>query len=161
MGTSHCDFTPVLSAAGPAATTDQRLRTLGDVALLRHLGPLRERALRLGLVRHAADKALVFRRDEPGGSLLLVLAGRVRLFGPGRRDAVELSEASPGDVFGEAEVLDGRAVRRLTAVASGPAELLEFARELLLADGALPPALADYLTAVHRQRQAAPSASPP
>jgi CRP/FNR family cyclic AMP-dependent transcriptional regulator len=75
---------------------------------------------------------VLFRRDDPGASMLALMAGEVRIVLPGAdgRDQV-IKLFRPGDVFGEIALLDG-GPRTADAVAETNGRLLVVGRRELL-----------------------------
>jgi CRP/FNR family transcriptional regulator, cyclic AMP receptor protein len=83
--------------------------------------------------RRFTDRQVVFRRGEPGSSMMIVLEGRVRIgvtSAEGRE--VLLSIVEPGQLFGELALLDGQP-RSADASALGPCRLLALDRRDFLA----------------------------
>ena len=78
--------------------------------------------------RSLREKEVLFRRGEPGSTLLVIVAGEIRVtrVGAAGKEQV-LRIMRRGDVFGEIAVLDGRA-RTADAVAETNATLLELER---------------------------------
>ena len=72
--------------------------------------------------------ALIFQRDDPGHSLMIVLRGLVKIsnFSAEGREAVH-ALMDPGQIFGEMALLDGKA-RSATATALEATELLTLLR---------------------------------
>jgi CRP-like cAMP-binding protein len=110
-------------------------------------------ALHKGRLRRFTDKMVLLQQGEAGDSLFIVVAGDVRLFARKDRDSAEVGHAHKTEVLGEGEVVDGRGLRHHSAVAVGQVDVLEVPRELLLANGQLPPALATLLRDVHQRRK--------
>jgi CRP-like cAMP-binding protein len=129
-------------------------QVLSGCAFVGSLGARSTEVLGKGVVRRCPDKVVIFQKGDTGGSLLLVLAGEVRLIGRKGPDQVELGTARRGDVFGEAEVLAATLERGCSAVAHGTVDFVELPREALLLSGALPRPIAQALEAVSRSRTA-------
>jgi len=89
---------------------------------------LLEPILALGEERAYAGGEAIMRIGEPGGELLLVLEGTVRVERPGRSVLL-----GPGELIGEIEVLDPEARRIADVHAEGPVRCLAVTREQLLA----------------------------
>jgi CRP-like cAMP-binding protein len=85
-------------------------------------------ARRLQLRTRPAE-ALIVAQDEPGDSMFIIAAGRVKvaLFGENGRE-LTLSELKPGDFFGEMSLLDNRP-RSANVVALDDATLLVLTRD--------------------------------
>jgi CRP-like cAMP-binding protein len=151
MSSKHGDFTPVTGPPanrGDPAESVERTPALRDSPLMQALGAARARVLRLAIARRHPDKVGVFEHGDTGGSLFFVLSGGARLFGKKDTRLLEVDSVGPGGFFGETEVLEGTALRRVSAVARGPLEALEIARELLHEGGALSPAVMRVLKVV-------------
>jgi diguanylate cyclase (GGDEF)-like protein len=86
-------------------------------------------ALAPGLAQHSLMPGhVLFRRDDPGDGLWLILQGEVRIRVTSAEGAeVVLNHIGPGDTVGEIALLDGGA-RSAEAVALGPVEALFLAR---------------------------------
>jgi len=93
---------------------------LNDAALAALASRLRVRSFRRG--------EILFNKDDPGTSLFLVKAGRIKIsvFSSEGKEAV-FNVHGPGDVFGELALLDG-AARSATATALEPSRLLTLDR---------------------------------
>jgi flavin reductase (DIM6/NTAB) family NADH-FMN oxidoreductase RutF len=83
--------------------------------------------LALGAERAYADGEAIMRIGEPGGELLLVLEGEVRVERPGRSLTL-----GPGELIGEIEVLDPGGGRIADIHAVGDVRCLAITREELL-----------------------------
>lgn len=83
-------------------------------------------------VRSGAAGTLLVAQDEPGDSLFVVLAGRVKvaLFGDNGRE-VTLAILRPGEVFGEVSLIDG-SPRSANVVAMVDSQVLALTREAFL-----------------------------
>ena len=136
-----------------AAELVKRDRVLGGCDLVMALGPRAGELLTKGVVRRYLDRAVVFQAGEEGTSLMLVLAGEVRLLARRDLDSVELGVGGKGEVLGEVEVLCGSPTRSASAVAHGEADLVELPRDVLLPHGVLPPLLRGALDRVRDRRQ--------
>jgi len=149
------DFTPVVKAPtgrGDPLKVVRAVPALAGAPLVKALGDRLERICSLALVRRHAAGVVVFQPGDTGGSLLFVLSGALRVFARDGEKVVELETAPPGAVVGEGEVLAGENKRQLSAVAQGPVEVLEIARDLLGVAGALPEPLRACLEATRARR---------
>lgn len=102
-------------------------------SLLDALDPAARRALLEGARRHTYQRReVVFHRDEPGDSLLLVESGRVaiQVVTPSG-DTATLALVAPGEVFGELAVIDPLENRSATAVAIEATTVLSFHRDVV------------------------------
>lgn len=104
-----------------------------------------------GRLRRFSDKAVLFQQGEAGDSLMIVVAGEVRIFSRKDRDSVELGVVHKAEVLGEGSVLEG-STRKMSAVAQGQVDVLEVPRECLLGGGALAPGLVKLLSDVFQRR---------
>lgn len=94
---------------------------------------------------------VIFHRGDPGASLYIVAAGRVKIMVPtDDGDEMVLTVMRPGDFFGELALLDG-APRSATAMALEAVTVWVLSREDLLGPLATTPAIAPLL-AVLAQR---------
>lgn len=97
--------------------------------LLRHLRPeeLRRLTASAATVRHPPD-TVVFQKGDPGGSMMAVLRGRVKIcaYSAGGKELV-LNIIDRGGVFGEIALLDGRP-RTADAVTLAETDLLVLER---------------------------------
>lgn len=87
-----------------------------------------ERLAELGRVRELAAGEALRREGEPGGTLMVLLAGAVEVVKDGRRGESRLVELEPGALLGEIGFLCGRpasATLRTTA----PSRLFELPRD--------------------------------
>ncbi len=77
-------------------------------------------------------RAPIFHEGDPGGSLLMVLSGQIKItkLAPNGKECV-LAFMGPGDVIGEITLLDG-GVRTATAQALEPSRVLELTRDAFL-----------------------------
>jgi CRP-like cAMP-binding protein len=130
---------------------------LGDEVLrlspfAKAVGSNLEALLKVGIARRHPDRAVLFQQGDAGNSLFFVLRGDVRLSGRKGADMVELGTASRGQVFGEGEVLSGEPLRITSAVAHGDVDTAEIPREALLAKGALPRELVEFLRPIKEAR---------
>jgi hypothetical protein len=99
---------------------------LAQLPLFRGLeeNALAEAARGLGHV-HLRSGERLFSEGEPGSSAFIVRSGQMRLTQQGEEDEVVLvALMGPGDIFGE-EALIYKRERPATAIADGPAEVLE------------------------------------
>lgn len=98
---------------------DDQLVTLGDF-----LAP-----------REYADGEPMFEEGSKGSSLFFITTGHVRIAkhlrssDGGKAEYKELAVLGPGDCFGEMSLIEADAPRSASAIAAGPAALLELARE--------------------------------
>src|SRR5207247_896925 len=100
--------------------------------------------------RFAAGEA-VFRRRDPGTSVLVVEEGHVRVSIPGAGDEEMLALLGPGDVFGEMAVLD-EGPRTADATADEGCAVLEIPREDFLRFLQSRPQVAERLVALLGRR---------
>jgi len=118
------------------------VRFLQNVAFLKKL-PRRdlERVLRISKVRQYPKGDMIFRQEESGNYLFVVLSGLVKIFvaSAGKRRKT-LALLKPGDFFGEMALLDGK-VRSANAMALKPSRVLAIHKKdfkrLLLGDSKL------------------------
>lgn len=77
-------------------------------------------------------RAAIFHEGDPGGSLLMVLSGQIKISGvtPNGKECV-LAFMGPGEVIGEITLLDGGA-RTASAEAMEPSRALELTRSAFL-----------------------------
>src|SRR6185437_6440942 len=109
----------------------ERYRSLlASTAIFRGCSPaaIDDLARRLQLRTRPAETIIVA-QDEPGDSMFVIAAGRVKvaLFGENGRE-LTLSELKPGDFFGEMSLLDNRP-RSANVVAVDDATLLVLTRD--------------------------------
>ncbi len=98
------------------------------------LGPTAEAVLRSGTALRYPATAALFQQGQPGHSVFFVLRGDVRLVthpDPDTDDDIELGQVLAGQFIGEAEVLEGGAMRTFSAIAVDVAEVVEFSRASL------------------------------
>ena len=129
MSQSKRDATDVIDVPAPS----ERARLLGHLALFRAMPPdqlalfadkAKQRAMRVGEV--------LFRRGEAGTTMLVILAGQVRIALPSREGREQvLRVLQPGDVVGEMALLDG-GDRTADAVAETNGRLLVIERRDLI-----------------------------
>jgi CRP-like cAMP-binding protein len=118
----------------PASVLAERVRPFLKNSTF--LGGLPDAALdqlmRRGHIKQYAKGEVVCRRDEPGDSLMLVLAGRLKITNVNSDGKeVVLNFLGPGDLNGEIAVLDGRE-RTANAIAIEDAEaFVIYSRDLL------------------------------
>lgn len=87
-----------------------------------------ENLARYALTRRFRHKEVIFRKGDPGLSMLVVVAGRVRISSQSvNGKELVLNIINPGEIVGEIALLDGQA-RTADALAIGDVELLELAR---------------------------------
>ena len=106
-----------------------RRQLLSRNALFGALGPAEiDRVLALGRERRVDDGQVLFRKGEPGSSMMAVLRGRVRIgaYSEDGREVI-LNIIEPGGVVGELALLDGRE-RSADATAMGDGALLVIER---------------------------------
>jgi CRP-like cAMP-binding protein len=99
-----------------------------------------------GHTRKYAKGGIIYRRGEPGDSLMVLLAGKVKIFNT-TADAREvvLNFLGRGDINGEIAVLDGRE-RTADAVALEPCEVFVlYARDVMPALATHPSVLLDII----------------
>jgi CRP/FNR family cyclic AMP-dependent transcriptional regulator len=95
-------------------------------------GEILDALLRKGQIRKFAKGDFVYRRGEPGDSMMVLIAGQAKLVNvsPSAKEIV-LHFLAEGDVFGEISALDGKA-RAAHAVALEDLEILVmYTRDLL------------------------------
>lgn len=104
-------------------------RALAENDLFKVLNPTQiDRLLARGSFASFATKRLIFQRNDPGDSLLVVLSGRIKLgnYAVDGRERV-LHFLSAGDIFGEIAVL-GSGARTADATALEPTEVFVLKR---------------------------------
>lgn len=126
----HAHRQPLVGSEEPA-----RIRaTIARAAIFSRLpiAAIEDLAARMSQRKVGAGMAIV-RQDEPGDSMFLIIAGRVKtvVFGTNGREVL-LASHRAGDSFGELALLDG-GTRSSTCVALEPTSLLVLSREHLLA----------------------------
>ncbi|MCZ6707712.1 MAG: ATP-binding cassette domain-containing protein [Chloroflexi bacterium] len=77
--------------------------------------------------RSLAAGEVLFARDDPGDSLLLIVSGQLRIASDSSPGAVPLARLGPGEVLGEKALLTGEP-RSASALAEVASELLELSR---------------------------------
>ncbi len=102
-------------------------------ALFEQLGALELQALSAVLIRRTLPVgALLFQKDDPGDTLLLIRVGQVRIF---MRDAdgneITFRSYSAGQMIGEFSLLDRRP-RSASAIVTAPLQLFVLPREAFL-----------------------------
>jgi CRP-like cAMP-binding protein len=128
------DFADLLDHASPEpplpSAADERARSLPRIPLLSSLSPadLRHVIERVAL-RDCVSGDVILREGEPGGSLFVVVSGRVQVVGQGP-PARELASLGEGAFFGELALLTDFP-RSATVVAREPTQLIEISRELV------------------------------
>ena len=107
-----------------------------------------------GRVRRFGHQALLFEQGHPGGELMMVARGQVRLVARHKKESVELGTAQKGDVVGEGGLL-GESAPACSAVAEGEVDAIEFPRASLerLISGHAP--MKKYLVELREARRAA------
>ena len=152
------DFTPVTRVElkradiGEMVMSDELLRS---APVVRAMGEGAKALIKAGLGRRYPDKVPVFRQAETGDSLFLVLKGEARLFAVSGEDTVEVGSAGKGEVFGEDEILNGKGVRSLSAIAAGELHAVELPYRAVFDCGRERPNLNLYLKELHARRRAA------
>jgi CRP-like cAMP-binding protein len=152
------DNTPVVKVELKRADAFELIhgdKVLSASAVVKALGASLKAVLAHASVRRYPDKVVIFQQGEAGSGLCFVLKGDVRLFARKQTDAVELGMVHRGDVLGEGEVLSGNPLRKASAVAQGPVDLVEIPRDSLLVHGHLPAGLRKVLDDVHAARSRA------
>lgn len=87
-----------------------------------------DKLARYTISRRFKHKEIIFHKGDPGQSMLVVVAGRVRISSHSANGKeVVLNIINPGGIVGEIALLDGEA-RTADAIAVGEVELLELAR---------------------------------
>jgi CRP/FNR family cyclic AMP-dependent transcriptional regulator len=102
---------------------------IGRVPMFAALAEEDRRALAAALVRRTVDRGeTVFRQGDPGGSLFIVEAGRVKIttLAPDGRETI-IAVVGPGEVFGELSLLAQR--RTADARAMEPTALLALSHD--------------------------------
>jgi len=126
---------------------------LANHFLLRHLRPeeLSRLAASATISRHQ-DRSTIFQRGDPGESLMIVLAGHVKIcaYSIDGKELI-LSIIGHGGLFGEIAVLDSQP-RSADAVAVGKTELLVLHRQVLIPFLTRDPGVAARLIGVLCQR---------
>lgn len=110
--------------ASPPSVGEKR-RLLAAHPLLEHLDAAELDALvrHTRVERHAAN-TVIFRKGDPGLSMLAVVSGRVKISSVSAEGKeVVLNIISPGEIFGEIALLDGKE-RSANATAMGDVELM-------------------------------------
>jgi CRP/FNR family transcriptional regulator, cyclic AMP receptor protein len=136
-----------------AQTPLNREELLASHFLLRHLRPeeLARLAASATLVRHRSQ-ATIFKKGDPGGSMMAVVRGRVKIcsYSVDGKELV-LNIIDHGGVFGEIALLDGKP-RSADAAAIEDTELLVLERNRLMPFLNANPEIATRLIAVLCQR---------
>lgn len=117
----------------PERPREQARRALADNVVFGALEPAQLDALMAyGTTRRCEGGEVIFEKGDPGDSMMVVLAGRVRIgsYLPHGREAV-LNFLGPGDVLGEIAMLDGKP-RSADAVAAEPTVLYVLQRRELI-----------------------------
>jgi len=109
------------------------------------LGALMER----GQLRQYAKRAIIYRRGEPGDSLMVVVKGRIKLSNVNvSGKEIVLHFLVPGNIYGEIAAMDGRE-RAANAVALEDSEIfLIYARDLMPTLKAHPDAMLEIIRAL-------------
>jgi CRP/FNR family cyclic AMP-dependent transcriptional regulator len=104
----------------------RRRELLAGHFLLQHLSPGElDELLRFARERRHPDGEVIFRRGDPGTSMMAVLDGRVRIgFGSEGGKEITLALLGPGSVFGEIALVDGKGRTADAAAFDGPCRLL-------------------------------------
>ena len=97
--------------------------------LLEHLsGEELDKLARYAIFRSFQHKEVIFRKGDPGQSMLVVVDGRVRITSHSNSGKeVVLNIINPSEIVGEIALLDGE-MRTADAIAIGDVELLELSR---------------------------------
>ncbi len=117
--------------------------------------PVAEQLLAQAVGRRFQDGAILFQQGESGQSLFLVLAGEACIQAVRGGQSVEVATVRKGDVLGEAEWVTKAQQRTQSAVARGVVDVAEVPVAALDEAARAAPALADWLRALHAQRQSA------
>src|SRR5262249_31224611 len=131
-------YSPNLSAVRTFLASNTFLGQLPSAALDTMLGK--------GQVKSFAKGAVIYRRGDPGDSLLFAIGGRIKLANTnmGGKEVV-LHYVSEGEIFGEIAALDGKE-RAADAIALEEAQIFfVYARDLLPTLTAHPHAMLDVL----------------
>ncbi len=109
------------------------LELLSEIPLFQSLDPDEAKLLAEVVDRRTLTKGeLLFRTGDPGHAMYIVSKGEVEIFIKDHAgQKITLTEARPGDVFGELAMLDA-GPRSASAMASEDSELIELDREDLL-----------------------------
>jgi CRP/FNR family transcriptional regulator, cyclic AMP receptor protein len=104
----------------------RRRELLAGHFLLQHLAPGElDELLRFARERRHAEGEVIFRRGDPGTSMMAVLDGRVRIgFGSEGGKEITLALLGPGSVFGEIALIDGKGRTADASAIGGPCRLL-------------------------------------
>ncbi len=101
-----------------------------------------------GHVKGYKDGSIVFRENQAGHTMYVIVSGRVRLTRTNIRESEEivseLAEIGPGAFFGEMALFDS-GPRSATATTVGPTELRQVSRKDLEQEVAANPAVAFHL----------------
>ena len=97
--------------------------------LLEHLsGEELDKLARYAIFRSFQHKEVIFRKGDPGLSMLVVVEGRVRITSQSASGKeVVLNIINPSEIVGEIALIDGE-MRTADAIAIGDVELLELSR---------------------------------
>src|SRR4029079_16175446 len=146
MQTFHCE-----SAVAPRPEYFERIRSFLKANTF--LGRLPDAGLvslmERGQLRQYAKRGIIYRRGEPGDSLMVVVKGRIKLtnISVGGREIV-LHFLVPGNIYGEIAAMDG-GERAANAVALEDAEIfLIYTRDLMPTLRAHPDAMLDVIKAL-------------
>ena len=129
---------PDLDSVRPFLTRNTFLGRLPDVVL--------DTLVRKGQVRRCEKGDLIYRRGDPGDSLMVVISGRVKLANTnvGGKE-VALDFLGVGDIFGETSALDGKE-RAIDAIALEASDIfVVYTRDLLPTLLEHPPALLEII----------------
>lgn len=130
------------------ASSSAPKRSLPEIPLFSDLDPESFRQVVDRLVpRSLTMGEVLFRRGDPGDSILVVTSGAVRI----SRDELVLAELGEGQFFGEAAFYSHEP-RNADVTAIGPTELLEIRREDMEDLMSRHPGVADALATFYRRR---------
>jgi CRP/FNR family transcriptional regulator, cyclic AMP receptor protein len=139
---------PLAECVRPFLRNNTFLGSLPDIAL--------DALIRKGHVKKYPKSTVICRRDEDGGSLMVILAGRVKItnFTADGKEVV-LNFLGPGDLNGEIAVLDGKQ-RAANAIALENCEaFVVYARDLIPIISAHPQAMLEIIQALCEKLRAA------
>ena len=131
----------------PEAAVERRVDCLGQIELLKPLGPALVNRLAVGSEeRLYATGEPVVRQDDPGASMFVIVAGRVEVtaVAAGQDSSAMLAVLGPGEYFGEMSLMTG-APRVATVTAVEETRLIEVGKESFAAILAAEPALVEEL----------------
>jgi CRP/FNR family transcriptional regulator, cyclic AMP receptor protein len=136
---------------GVHSTHSERIRCFlkGNTFLGRLPNAALESLMSRGQLKRHAKRDIIYRRGEPGDSLMVVVAGRIKLtnVNVGGKEVV-LHFLVPGNIYGEIAALDGKE-RAANAVALEDSEVfLIYTRDLIPTLKAHPDAMLDVISAL-------------